>query len=49
MRGVTTQTAEELNFLLNGKDGKADKMVSVVQYFKGEWEQIADGCCSKLS
>jgi hypothetical protein len=36
MRGLTSQTAAELKFLLSGKDGKADRMVSVEAYMKGE-------------
>lgn len=28
------QSASELKFLLNGRDGAADKMVSIVDYYK---------------
>lgn len=34
MMGLTNQPASDLKFLLNGRDGKADKMVSIVDYFK---------------
>ena len=34
MRGITTQVAADLKFLLNGKDGKPDEMVTIVEYFK---------------
>ena len=36
MRGLTSQCAADLKFLLNGKDGKADRMVTVEAYMKGE-------------
>ncbi len=36
MRGLTTKSAAELQFLLNGKDGKADRMVTVEHYMKGK-------------
>lgn len=35
MRGLTSQCAADLKFLLNGKDGKPDRMVSVEAYMKG--------------
>jgi eukaryotic translation initiation factor 2C len=34
MRGVTAQSAADLKFLLAGKDGKADKMVTIPEYYK---------------
>ena len=34
MRGITAQTAGDLKFLLQGKDGQPDKMVTIVEYFK---------------
>lgn len=34
MRGVTVQAAADLKFLLTGKDGKADKMVTIPEYYK---------------
>lgn len=36
MRGLTTQSAESIRFLLNGRDGGADRMVSVVDYFRSQ-------------
>jgi len=35
MRGLTSQCAAELKFLLKGKDGKADRMISVEAYMRG--------------
>lgn len=43
MRGLTTQSAESIRFLLNGRDGEADRMVTVVDYFKGDLERISVG------
>ncbi|ORY31025.1 putative Argonaute-like protein [Naematelia encephala] len=37
MRGITTQAAGDLKFVLNGKDGKADRTVTVVQYMKEQY------------
>ena len=34
MRGLTSQSAADLKFLLNGRDGKEDRMISIVDYFK---------------
>jgi eukaryotic translation initiation factor 2C len=36
MRAITHQPASDLRFSLTGKDGKPDKMVTVVDYFKRE-------------
>jgi len=35
MRSLTTQPASDLKFLLTGRDGGKDRMVTVVAYFKG--------------
>lgn len=37
LMSITHKPASEIKFLLNGKDGKADRTVGVVQYFKGWW------------
>ena len=37
MRGLTTQPASELKFLLDGKDGAGDEMVTIVDYMKRKW------------
>lgn len=37
MRGLTTQPAADLKFLLSGRDGKPDRMVSVVEYYKTQY------------
>ena len=34
LKGLTTQPAETIKFLLTGKDGAADKMVTIVEYYK---------------
>ena len=34
MRGITAQPAGDLKFLLTGKDGKQDKMVTIPEYYK---------------
>ncbi len=34
MRGLTSQSAADLKFLLEGKEGKADRMISIVDYYK---------------
>jgi eukaryotic translation initiation factor 2C len=34
MRGITAQSAADLKFLLAGKDGKQDKMVTLPEYYK---------------
>lgn len=34
MRGITAQSAADLKFLMAGKDGKADKMVTIPEYYK---------------
>lgn len=36
MRGITSQPAEKLKFLLSGRDGGKDRMISVTEYFRGE-------------
>ena len=36
MRGLTTQPASEIRFFLNARDGGQERMVSVVDYLKGE-------------
>jgi hypothetical protein len=36
MRGLTSQCAADLKFLLNGRDGRPDRMVSVETYMKGK-------------
>ena len=36
MRGITTQCAADLKFLLSARDGGQERMVTVAQYFKGE-------------
>jgi eukaryotic translation initiation factor 2C len=34
MRGLTVQAAADLKFLLTGRDGAQDRMVSIVDYYK---------------
>lgn len=34
MRGLTVQAAADLKFLLSGRDGQPDRMVSIVDYYK---------------
>lgn len=34
LKAITTKPASELTFLLEGRDGRADKMVSIPEYFK---------------
>jgi len=34
LKGFTHQPAENIKFLLTGKDGAADKMVTIVEYYK---------------
>lgn len=37
MRGLTMQSAAELKFLLSGRDGQPDKMVTIVDYYKSQY------------
>jgi eukaryotic translation initiation factor 2C len=34
MRGLTVQAAADLKFLLSGRDGEPDRMVTIVDYYK---------------
>ena len=34
LKGFTHQPAENIKFLLTGKDGAADKMVTIVEYYR---------------
>jgi eukaryotic translation initiation factor 2C len=37
IRGITFQPAADLKFLLRGSDGQAGKMVTIVDYFKSQY------------
>ncbi|CAD6584810.1 MAG: hypothetical protein TREMPRED_003962 [Tremellales sp. Tagirdzhanova-0007] len=37
IRGITSQAAADLKFLLSGRDGGVDRMVSVVDYFQQQY------------
>ncbi|KAK1921573.1 eukaryotic translation initiation factor 2C 2 [Papiliotrema laurentii] len=40
MRGLTSQCAADLKFLLNGRDGRPDRMVSVETYMKEQYNYV---------
>ena len=41
IRGITSQAAADLKFLLSGRDGGVDRMVSVVDYFQRELSRFS--------
>ena len=39
LKAISTKPASEIQFLLNGKDGQPDKMVSLTDYFKSTYNK----------
>lgn len=37
---ITQQSAADLTFMLNGRDGKADEKISIVEYYKRQYNKV---------